>query len=156
MVTIMKTILLILLVGLFAFTARAQSDTTEPLSDALRYIDAWLEAQQEQLDQDPLLSALAKAAIGVFVLFRTTLKNGGGTVRLTFDDTGRLTQTWTDQTGWERALGTLAGRPQVVVMAYTSCRFACPRLLLDMKRIEDELGDAARYAGRGAFPRFSG
>jgi enolase len=23
-------------------------------------------------------------------------------------------------------------------------------------RIEDELGDAARYAGRGAFPRFSG
>ena len=23
-------------------------------------------------------------------------------------------------------------------------------------RIEDELGDAARYAGRGAFPRFGG
>lgn len=44
----------------------------------------------------------AKAAIGVFVLFRTTLKNGGGTVRLTFDDTGRLTQTWTDQTGWDQ------------------------------------------------------
>lgn len=43
----MKTFLLILLVFLISLTGRGQSDTTEPLPDALRYIDAWLEAQQE-------------------------------------------------------------------------------------------------------------
>lgn len=42
----------------------------------------------------------AKAEIGIFVLLRTTLKNGAATVRLTFDDTGRLTQSWTDTQGW--------------------------------------------------------
>ena len=51
-----------------------------------------------------------------------------------------LESTWRDGTGREISLGALAGRPQLVVMAYTSCRFACPRLLLDMKRIEGELG----------------
>lgn len=44
----------------------------------------------------------ATAALGVFVLFRTTLKNGGGTVRLVFDDTGELTQTWSAQAGWDQ------------------------------------------------------
>lgn len=43
----------------------------------------------------------AKASVGVFVIFRATIKNGGGTVRFTLDDTGRITQTWTDQAGWE-------------------------------------------------------
>jgi CubicO group peptidase (beta-lactamase class C family) len=43
----MKLLSLILLVSVFALPARGQSDAKEPLSDALRYIDAWLEAQQE-------------------------------------------------------------------------------------------------------------
>jgi len=42
----MKTFLIILLVCIPALTSRGQSDTAEPSSDALRYIDAWLEAQQ--------------------------------------------------------------------------------------------------------------
>lgn len=44
----------------------------------------------------------AEASVGIFVLVRLTLKNGGGTVKLTFDDTGRFTQTWTSQAGWEQ------------------------------------------------------
>ena len=50
---------------------------------------------------------------------------------------------WTDQTGTERRLESLAGRVQVVAMLYTSCAYACPRIMLDMKRIEGELGDDA-------------
>ena len=42
----MKTFL-ILLVSVLSLAARGQTDTKEPLSDALQYIDAWLEAQQE-------------------------------------------------------------------------------------------------------------
>ncbi len=49
---------------------------------------------------------------------------------------------WTDQTGAERQLRSLAGRVQVVAMLYTSCAYACPRIMLDMKRIEGELGAA--------------
>lgn len=43
----------------------------------------------------------AKASVGVFFLLKASLLNGGGTVRLTFDDTGRVTQTWTDVAGWD-------------------------------------------------------
>jgi protein SCO1 len=50
---------------------------------------------------------------------------------------------WTDQHGEERPLDSLAGRVQVVGMVYTSCAYACPRMLMDMKRIEGELGGAA-------------
>lgn len=50
---------------------------------------------------------------------------------------------WTDQHGEARPLGSLAGRVQVVGMVYTNCAHACPRMLLDMKRIEGELGGAA-------------
>ena len=42
----MKIWLALLLFCLSSFTARTQSDTREYLSDALQYIDAWLEAQQ--------------------------------------------------------------------------------------------------------------
>ena len=48
--------------------------------------------------------------------------------------------TWTDQRGAERRLRSLAGPVQVVAMVYTSCAYACPRIMLDMKRIEAELG----------------
>lgn len=54
---------------------------------------------------------------------------------------------WTDQSGRERTLDSLAGRPQVVAMLYTSCAFACPRIMLDLKRIEGELGDDADRVG---------
>ncbi|NIP83266.1 MAG: hypothetical protein GWM90_30185 [Gemmatimonadetes bacterium] len=54
---------------------------------------------------------------------------------------------WTDQTGTERRLASLAGRVQVVAMVYTSCAYACPRIMLDMKRIEGELADGAEDVG---------
>ncbi|HEU5208018.1 MAG TPA: hypothetical protein VFU06_01300, partial [Longimicrobiales bacterium] len=44
----------------------------------------------------------AMAAIGVFIKLQATLNNGGATVKLMFDDTGRLTQTWSGQAGWEQ------------------------------------------------------
>jgi len=43
----------------------------------------------------------AKAAIGLFVDTRATLRNMGVTIMLTFDDTGRLTQVLSDANGWE-------------------------------------------------------
>jgi len=42
----MKITLVILLICLVPLASRAQSEAKEPLSDAIRYIDEWLEAQQ--------------------------------------------------------------------------------------------------------------
>jgi protein SCO1/2 len=48
----------------------------------------------------------------------------------------RFASTWTDQRGQPITLGDLAGRVQVVAMAYTRCSVACPALIARMKRLE--------------------
>ncbi len=46
---------------------------------------------------------------------------------------------WEDQTGRRGPLVQIGGRAQVVAMVYTSCQYACPRILADMKRIQSKL-----------------
>jgi protein SCO1/2 len=58
-----------------------------------------------------------------------------------------LAHEWTDQHGARRTLASLAGRPQVIAMVYTSCAVACPRIVADMKRLEGELGERAGAVG---------
>lgn len=53
-----------------------------------------------------------------------------------------VTSEWTDQTGATLGLeDRFSGRVHVVAMAYTNCAYACPRILLDMKRIEAAVPD---------------
>jgi protein SCO1 len=49
-----------------------------------------------------------------------------------------LESTWWDQAGNHRRLESLGGRVQIVSMVYTYCAHTCPRILMDMKRIEGE------------------
>ena len=46
---------------------------------------------------------------------------------------------WTTDAWKQIKLRELGGRPQVVVMFFASCQFACPIIILDMKRIEAAL-----------------
>lgn len=46
---------------------------------------------------------------------------------------------WENEDAESDTLAQLAGRPQIVAMAYTSCEYACPRLLADLKAIETRL-----------------
>ncbi len=46
-----------------------------------------------------------------------------------------LTSTWRTEEGKEIQLAALKGKTLVVVMIYTSCKAACPRLVADMKNI---------------------
>jgi protein SCO1 len=55
-----------------------------------------------------------------------------------------LESEWWNQHGEVQPLEGLAGRVQVISMAYTHCSYACPRILMDMKRIEGQLGDPER------------
>ncbi len=46
---------------------------------------------------------------------------------------------WQNQYGNKVKLDSLRGKVQVVAMVYTSCEYACPRILADMQRIQDGL-----------------
>jgi len=56
---------------------------------------------------------------------------------------------WTDQRGQVRQLASLGGRVQVVALVYTTCGYACPRIVADMKQIE--AGLAPEYRDRVGF-----
>jgi formylglycine-generating enzyme required for sulfatase activity/cytochrome oxidase Cu insertion factor (SCO1/SenC/PrrC family) len=51
---------------------------------------------------------------------------------------------WTTDHGARMALGALRGKPQVVVMFFTSCQFTCPIIVSELKRIEAALPENLR------------
>jgi protein SCO1/2 len=48
---------------------------------------------------------------------------------------------WTSQNGEEIELKNLQGKVVVMVMIYTTCKAACPRLVADMRNIEKQVPD---------------
>lgn len=52
------------------------------------------------------------------------------------DSIYQIESQWQDQKGEKRRLSSLGGKVQVVTMGYSTCQFACPRLLADMRMIE--------------------
>lgn len=55
-----------------------------------------------------------------------------------------LPATWTTQDGKDIQLKDLQGDVLVMVMIYTSCKAACPRLVADMRNIEERLTEASK------------
>lgn len=53
----------------------------------------------------------------------------------------QLNSKWEDQTGKEIQLEELKGKTLVMVMIYTTCKTACPRLTIEMREIERSVGD---------------
>ena len=56
----------------------------------------------------------------------------------------QLESKWTSDVGREIQLRVLRGKPQVVVMFFARCEFACPLLLHDLKQIEAALPEKLR------------
>ncbi len=50
-----------------------------------------------------------------------------------------LPEKWTNQNGKDIELVELRGNVLVMVMIYTSCKAACPRLVADMRHIEEQI-----------------
>jgi sulfatase modifying factor 1 len=59
---------------------------------------------------------------------------------------------WRTQDDKLLTLDQLRGKPRIITMGFTSCKYACPRIIGDMKRIETELG---ADADKAAFVFFS-
>lgn len=55
-----------------------------------------------------------------------------------------LTSTWTTQNGKELHLKDLKGEVLVMVMVYTTCKSACPRLVADMRNIKERLSETTK------------
>lgn len=56
----------------------------------------------------------------------------------------QLTSTWETQDGQNLQLQDLEGEVLAVVMIYTSCKIACPRLVADMKNLEKKVGSTPK------------
>lgn len=56
-----------------------------------------------------------------------------------------LDSAWTDQDGRTLRLAELRGEVLVVVMIYTSCQAACPRLVADVRNIDAAVGDESLH-----------
>lgn len=55
-----------------------------------------------------------------------------------------LPSKWTNQNGKDIELKDLKGDVLVMVMIYTSCKAACPRLVADMRSIEEQLSEVVK------------
>ena len=56
----------------------------------------------------------------------------------------QLDAAWTDQHGRATKLADLRGRVVLVAMVFTNCRYACPRMVERMKRVEASLSPTER------------
>lgn len=56
----------------------------------------------------------------------------------------QLESTWTSDVGKDVKLGVLRGRPQIVAMFFTTCEYACPIIVENMKSIEKAMPDNLR------------
>ena len=55
-----------------------------------------------------------------------------------------LDDEWVDQEGAAFTLGQMRGQLVITAMIFTHCKYACPRIVEDLKRIADDLPLAAR------------
>ena len=79
-------------------------------------------------------------------------KNGG--IPASGDSVYQLNSRWTDQDGKSATLAQFQGKPLILAMIYTSCRDACPMIVLDMQAIEKALPQQAREQSRFALISF--
>lgn len=56
----------------------------------------------------------------------------------------QLESKWTSDVGREIQLGVLRGRPQVLALFFTSCEYACPIVVENMRQIEGTLPESVR------------
>jgi len=50
-----------------------------------------------------------------------------------------LESSWKSQDGQSLALADLAGKVRVIAMGYSSCQYACPRLVADMRSLREQI-----------------
>jgi protein SCO1/2 len=85
-------------------------------------------------------------ALGLLIILITTKHCYSQTSLTKISDLSiyNLPSKWTTQSGKDIELKSLKGDVLVMVMIYTSCKAACPRLVADMRSIEEQLPQDAK------------
>jgi protein SCO1/2 len=65
-----------------------------------------------------------------------------------------LDATWHDQDGVAVKLADLSGSPVIMTMVFTNCAFACPRIVADLRAIQDALPADVRAKARFVLASF--
>lgn len=79
--------------------------------------------------------------VALFLLLQSCKNNENSSKDKPISDLSiyNLPSKWTDQNGKNLEMKELKGKVLVMVMIYTSCKAACPRLVADMRNIESRL-----------------
>jgi protein SCO1/2 len=92
------------------------------------------------------ITQMKKIVLGLLVILLSlqscnSKKNTPNTVNKPISDLSiyNLPSKWTNQNGENIEMKELKGKVLVMVMIYTSCKSACPRLVADMRNIEEHL-----------------
>lgn len=67
------------------------------------------------------------------------------------DSIHQLDAPWTDQRGHATRLAELRGHPVFLTFGFTRCKGACPRLMADLRALEDRLNDEEKARVRFVF-----
>lgn len=87
---------------------------------------------------------LTAAGFGLALLVATGTAGAEPAADLPGNSLYQLDLPLTDQTGRTFAFGELRGRPQLVAMFYTSCRYVCPLIIDTAKAVEHALPEDLR------------
>ena len=91
-----------------------------------------------------LFAGCALAGAGALAAGTPTAKPAAKTAALPGDSVLRLEDRFVDQDGRAFALAQRRGKPQLVAMFYSSCKYACPLLIDSGKGVEHVLAPAER------------
>lgn len=134
----MKTIILIACGFLFAVMTSCKNNTSQNSKDEVLAYQCPMKCEGEKTYNEPGTCPVCKMD-----LQQLKTNNDTDTSSNDISDMSiyNLPSNWTNQNGEQIQLVDLKGDVLVMVMIYTTCKAACPRLVADMRNIEERLSE---------------
>lgn len=131
----MKKTFLILCSILFLGITACKNDSSKPSDEDIAYYCP-MECEGDKTYEEPGSCPVCKMDLVPVETKATSEKKSGEISDLSIFN---IKSTWTNQNGEDLQFEDLKGEVLVTVMIYTSCKAACPRLVADMRNIEQRL-----------------
>lgn len=129
-----KTLFILCSILFIGFTA-CKNDSSKSSENAITYACP-MECEGDKTYDEPGSCPVCKMDL---VPLETTAETENGNNEISDLSIFNIKSTWTNQNGEDLQFEDLKGDVLVTVMVYTSCKAACPRLVADMRNIEERL-----------------
>ncbi len=137
---IMKKTLFILCSIIFIGFTACKNDSSKSSEDAIAYYCP-MECEGDKTYDEPGSCPVCKMDL---IPVETGDKSERRSDEISDLSIFNLKSTWTNQNGEDLQFEDLKGDVLVTVMIYTSCKAACPRLVADMRNIEERLSKSTK------------